>query len=318
MTDDVRVLVEMAKMYYEENATQHEVAKAFNVSRSLVSKYMTKAREMGIVEITISTHDIHPHNQLEEKLKELTGLDDIICVENSDDMELLNHRMGIAASKYINRIVKDNMTITVAPGRALHSLAHHYVSKIQMPNTTFVPLTGGLGEMHSDIQANVVAELMSRKSGAKLLQLHCPVIVDSPTAREIFMEQSFIKKVLSESKKADLAIVGIGGKPTYYEMKKAYLHKIDSPVEIDTEKVESDIGYIFLDSEGNEVDTEWNKRVMTLPLDSIRNIPNVVAIAGGEEKHRGILSVVKANLINVLITDVSSAEYLLNAMKEEN
>lgn len=318
MTDDIRVLVEMAKMYYEEDATQNEVAKAFNVSRSLVSKYMTKARDMGIVEINISTQGVHPHNQLEEKLKELTGLEDIVCVESSEDMELLNHRLGIASSKYLNRIIKDNMVITVAPGRALHSLAHHFVSKIQMPNTTFVPLTGGLGEMHSDIQANVIAELMSRKSGGKLLQLHCPVIVDSPKAREVFMEQSFIKKVMNVSKSADLAIVGIGGKPTYFEMKNAYLHKIDSPVEINTDNVESDIGYIFLDSEGNEVDSEWNQRVMTLPLDSIRNIPNVIAIAGGNEKHLGILSVVKGKLIDVLITDVLSAEFLLEKLKEDN
>lgn len=318
MTDDVRVLIEMAKMYYEENATQNEVAKAFNVSRSLVSKYMSKARDMGIVEITISTQGIHPHNLLEEKLKEITGLEDIICVESSDDMELLNHRMGIACSKYLNRIIRDNMVITVAPGRALHALAHHFVSKIQMPNTTFVPLTGGLGEMHSDIQANVIAELMSRKSGGKLLQLHCPVIVDSAKAREVFMEQSFIKKVMNVSKNADLAIVGIGGKPTYFEMNSAYLHKIDTPVSIDTDNVESDIGYIFLDAEGNEVDSEWNNRVMTLPLESIRNIENVIAIAGGMEKHKGILSAVRGKLIDVLITDVSSAEFLLDSLKEDN
>ena len=38
-SDDARLLTEIASMYYEEGAKQSEVAKKFNISRSLVSKY---------------------------------------------------------------------------------------------------------------------------------------------------------------------------------------------------------------------------------------------------------------------------------------
>ena len=41
--DDVRMLIEMAHMYYGAGATQDEIAKKFNISRSLVSKYMSKS-----------------------------------------------------------------------------------------------------------------------------------------------------------------------------------------------------------------------------------------------------------------------------------
>ncbi|MGZ7140833.1 sugar-binding transcriptional regulator, partial [Streptococcus pyogenes] len=37
-SDDARLLTEIASMYYEEGAKQSEVAKKFNISRSLVSK----------------------------------------------------------------------------------------------------------------------------------------------------------------------------------------------------------------------------------------------------------------------------------------
>jgi deoxyribonucleoside regulator len=67
--DDVRLLIEMAHMYYGDGATQDEIAKKFNISRSLVSKYMSKARDMGLVEITIHDENLHPYKQLEEKLR---------------------------------------------------------------------------------------------------------------------------------------------------------------------------------------------------------------------------------------------------------
>ena len=36
--DDLRLLIDIAHMYYGETATQDDVAKRFNISRSLVSK----------------------------------------------------------------------------------------------------------------------------------------------------------------------------------------------------------------------------------------------------------------------------------------
>lgn len=38
--DDLRLLIDIAQMYYGEEATQDDVAKRFNISRSLVSKYL--------------------------------------------------------------------------------------------------------------------------------------------------------------------------------------------------------------------------------------------------------------------------------------
>ena len=37
-------LINVAKMYYEENLTQNEIAQRLGVSRPLVSKMLTKAR----------------------------------------------------------------------------------------------------------------------------------------------------------------------------------------------------------------------------------------------------------------------------------
>ena len=48
-------LIAAAKLYYEENLTQAEVAARLGVSRPTVSKMLTRAREAGIVHIEVRT-----------------------------------------------------------------------------------------------------------------------------------------------------------------------------------------------------------------------------------------------------------------------
>ena len=47
-------LVEVARAYYLEDQTQAEIARSLGLSRSLISRYLATARELGIVQITIA------------------------------------------------------------------------------------------------------------------------------------------------------------------------------------------------------------------------------------------------------------------------
>ena len=45
--DKIEKLVKIASMYYEENKNQNEIARSLGISRPLVSRYLTEAREFG-------------------------------------------------------------------------------------------------------------------------------------------------------------------------------------------------------------------------------------------------------------------------------
>ena len=167
-SDDARLLTEIASMYYEEGAKQSEVAKKFNISRSLVSKYLAKARSLGLVEIIIHDDLVHPYRLLEEKLVEKFGLTEVICIAPAA-AEMLNKRIGIAAGKYLSRILKGDETIGVSAGMVVHEAAQNFLPKNQMENIRFIPLVGGLGQEHTALQANVVCEIFARKSGGAVL-----------------------------------------------------------------------------------------------------------------------------------------------------
>ena len=67
-----RFLAKIARLYYLENLTQQNIANKLNISRTKVSRYLTKARKEKIVDIQIN----HPEEdfskmeyQIEKKYK---------------------------------------------------------------------------------------------------------------------------------------------------------------------------------------------------------------------------------------------------------
>ena len=150
--------------------------KRFNISRSLVSKYLAKARSLGLVEIIIHDDLVHPYRLLEEKLVEKFGLTEVICIAPAA-AEMLNKRIGIAAGKYLSRILKVMKLSAFLPGWS-------FMRRLKFPAKNqwkhrFIPLVGGLGQEHTALQANVVCEIFARKSGGAVLELHAPITVDS-------------------------------------------------------------------------------------------------------------------------------------------
>ena len=64
---DTAVVVRAARLYYEQERSQTEVARELGLSRSNVSRILSQARDRGIVAITI--HDPEGPPQRDEALE---------------------------------------------------------------------------------------------------------------------------------------------------------------------------------------------------------------------------------------------------------
>ncbi|MEO1768458.1 sugar-binding transcriptional regulator [Candidatus Enterococcus ferrettii] len=308
--DELTLLVEIAKMYHYRNASQEDVSKQFNMSRSQISKYLSKARRLGLVEVIV--HDSLKTTQklLEEEVKRKYQLKDVVCCESKDTI-VLKSNLAKTTLEYLLREMKSNTTIAVTAGTTIHEIANNYPYTYPMTNLTFVPLSGGLGKNHMDIQANIIAELFARHSGGRYLQLHAPVLMDTKEAKEVLMQQSFIKKVFDTAETAQVALMGIGNAPIYKEMSQTYLEFENTDLFIEAKNITGDVSYIFFDDQGKEVDCSWNDRVITLPTEKIRQIPTRIGVAGGANKADAIKAALSGKIINTLITDTLTAQLLL-------
>lgn len=152
--EEVRMLAEITRLYYEEEWTQQRIAKKFNMSRSLVLKLLSKARKLGIVEIIIHDEEFHPYRKLEEELKKRFQIREAVCVSVGNSENPVK-TVGAAAAKYV----------AMTAGTTTRQIAESFSSGVPFDHVTFVPMSGGLGEERWEIQANVVCERMAKNSG---------------------------------------------------------------------------------------------------------------------------------------------------------
>ena len=298
---DRRILIKVAQMYYEEGATQSEVAKKIGISRSLVSKLLTKAREEGIVEIIIHETRVHQFRNLERKIERLYDLRDVVCIE-SVGLETSKKQLGEATSEYLQRVIRDGQIIGLSSGTTLNEVAKAINSVQLLPTATIVPLVGGMGNERVDIHSNSIVSKIGNALQAKYELLHVPVMVDTKEAKEVLIRQPSIRTTLDLAEQSQIAIVGIGGRPEDSTMVKSYLGLNHQQITSDNEIV-GDICYNFINKFGKQVENAWNDRVIAIELEKLKAIPLVIGVASGLEKVSAIKAALEGGLIHVLITD---------------
>ncbi|MEI2465223.1 sugar-binding transcriptional regulator [Niallia taxi] len=298
---DRRILIKVAQMYYEEGATQSEVAKKIGISRSLVSKLLTKAREEGIVEIIIHETRVHQFRNLERKIERLYDLRDVVCIE-SVGLETSKKQLGEATSEYLQRVIRDGQIIGLSSGTTLNEVAKAIHSVQLLPTATIVPLVGGMGNERVDIHSNSIVSKIGNALQAKYELLHVPVMVDTKEAKEVLIRQPSIRTTLDLAEQSQIAIVGIGGRPEDSTMVKSYLGLDHQQITSDNEIV-GDICYNFINKFGKQVENAWNDRVIAIELEKLKAIPLVIGVASGLEKVSAIKAALEGGLIHVLITD---------------
>jgi deoxyribonucleoside regulator len=306
-SDDLRILVKISHMYYEDGATQAEIAEVLGVSRPLISKYLAKAKDLGIVKIHIEDEMAHPYAALENALEKKFHLREVIVPDGRE--QSIKRALGSATGEYLLRIAKKNQIIGVSSGTTLFEVANE-MPKASLSPLTIVPLVGGMVDERLDIHANHIAVQIASRLGADYKLLHAPVVVDTPEAKNLFLRQSSISDIFELCSHADIAIVGIGGSPEHSTMVRTYMGD-DYKQELNQTDVIGDICYNFISSQGKASLVSWNERVIALSLEQLKRIPIVISVAHGEEKLTAIYGALVGKLVHVLVTDHFTAEGLL-------
>lgn len=302
------MLIKIAHMYYDEHMTQQQIAKKMNISRSLISKSLTKARETGIVEVIVHSELIRPYKDIEDRLRKILGLNHVRICNSSNSSEAIAKEAGNLLSTKLSRC----KYIVVSGGETVKCVADYFSPAINFPNVTFISANGGLGETHWATDANNICITFAQKCGAQHLQMYAPVTVDSAKAKEIFSNQLFIKSVLDKGKQADIALVGIGSSLQWSNLENTYLNDQKELYLINENVICGDICYNYFDKNGKWIDCTWNNQIIGLHLNDIQKIPEVICVATGIQKTESIYVASQHHLITSLVTDLNTAKSLLS------
>lgn len=299
----------VAYYYYKIGMTQDEIAKRFSMSRQRVNRILKKCLETGVVTITIREFDNH-NVELETQLEALTGLKEVV-VSNSE-IEERNESLGVAASFYLERIIKDNDIIGFSRGRALSHLVAS-LSPTSRKNLTVTQLVGGLNAEEANTNSDNIVRETAQKLSAKPCFMYAPIIVENKQLRDSMLRQSFFSQVYDTMKHCTVAFVGIGSFSSQSGfVDKGFLFE-EEYRELQDHRAVGEISTFYFDIDGNVIQSGVSERVFAIDYDSYIKIPLRIGVAAGNEKVQAITGAIRSGLINVLITHVDTARTVLKA-----
>ena len=84
----LELLVQIARLYYEQGMNQKEISDKIHLSRSYVSKLLDEARAAGVVEVRIND-PVKIENRMERKLREYYNLKHVAVVPKENSVNWL-------------------------------------------------------------------------------------------------------------------------------------------------------------------------------------------------------------------------------------
>ncbi len=66
----------------------------------------------------------------------------------------------------------------------------------------------------------------------------------------------------------------------------------------------------FFDQNGRECDSRWRDRVLSIDLEQIRQIPQVIGVVAGGDRSAAIAAAIRGGLVKALVIDDTVAGFL--------
>ncbi|MBR0600602.1 sugar-binding transcriptional regulator [Sinanaerobacter chloroacetimidivorans] len=301
-----KLMVKVCNLYYIDDLKQEEIAKKLGLSRPTISRLLKDAKEAGIVKIQIISPFTNDYSDLEKTLELKYGLKNVIIVNDQSDDVSQKQELAQEAASYLERILKPKDIVGLSMGTTLREIPQ-FVSSRKDSKITFVPLLGGVGQANIEIHPNQIVMEVANAFGGNYMLLHAPAVVSDPSLIKTFKEELGIKHVMEMMKKVNVAVVGLGAlldqnstmmATGYYDKKDIELMK--------KKKAVGDICMQSYNADGEAKDFDSNQKVIGYPLENLKKIETVVAVAGGTSKLEAIKGAIKGGYINVLITNYSN------------
>jgi DNA-binding transcriptional regulator LsrR (DeoR family) len=315
--DQIRLMVKIARMYHERGMRQPEIAAALSVSQPRVSRLLKRAAEMGIVQTTVVS-PAGVYSKLEDDLEAIYGLREAVIVDadtdgsRHDDRRLLP-ALGAAAATYLETTLTGGERIGISSwSSSLLATVEAMRPRPAKVADSVVQLLGGFGTVTAQAHATRLVERLAEVTGAEARHLPAPGLVGSASTREALMADPSIEKIQMTYADLTLVLVGVGS----LEPSPLLVESGNALTEAEQEDLRrlgavGDVCLRFFDDMGRHVDSTLDGRVIGIsPADLLRT-PRRVGVAGGGGKHRAVRSALLGGWINVLITDVGTAQRLL-------
>lgn len=303
-SDDIRLIVKIAQLYYEQEMTQAQIAQTLGIYRTTISRLLKRGRELGIVSIAIN-YDYNDSLWLEQQLKLKFGLKEAVVAPQESET-------GLYGAHLVERLLAPGMIVGFGWGRGVSALVEQLSPSSQPHRLVCVPVVGGpAGKLPSRFHVNTLTYSAASRLKAESHLADFPALLDNATIRNGIMQSQHFKTIAEYWQQLDIALVGIGSPAIRHGANWQAFYGNEHSDDLVAHRVAGDICSRFFDSEGQPVHTTMQEKTLAIELDTLRKARYAIGIAYGEEKHAALLGALRGKHINSLVTDRATAEYLV-------
>ncbi len=293
--EKIKRLIEVAKLYYEQDKTQSEIAKMYDVSRPLVSRMLKEAKDMGIVRIEIC----QPSDGNQVILNQVRGTYRIyggVIVPNKGSESETNQSLVTSALDYMKALNQHHY------GIGWGNIIGQMVSVLEKREPEagiaddICPLLGNSGVSNRNYHSNELVRIFAEGTGARPEYLYAPALAATEAELKLIRELENFKTVFEAWSHLDVAVVNIGNYPSSPDFASVARYG-------DVLKKDKAVGRLlnyFYDVNGNIFYSDMDYAIQ-IPLELLARTQHVVGIAASNIHRKALLGAMRTGVFQHII-----------------
>lgn len=302
--------LDVAKLYYQSDKSQQEIANIMGLSRPTIAKLLQHAQDSGFVQIRL----YDPREQQDElsaKIKHRYRLDEVRLIPSppENDIERLRQALGKTAARLLESLVRDGDCIGVEWSHTIQAMTKALL-KQNRKQVKVVQLRGSDTQMQQSLNEAQSLNRICQAFQAEGEPLNLPAVFDQLHTKNLVEKESHIRRVLESGKRSRIAVFTVGSAESnsplfssglFSEKEVAYLRQYA-------------VGSIcarFVNKAGQICLPDLNNRTIGITLPDLRHKEERLLVAGGTHKVAIIHTTLQYGYANRLVCDEHTARLLI-------
>jgi deoxyribonucleoside regulator len=311
----IQLALTAAHLYYMQDLTMDAIAHELHTSRSSVSRLLSQARAIGLVDIRVHS-PLDAPSRLE---KDIQGRYQVAAhvvpvPDHASDADRLE-RVALSVARILGQYFDSNMTMGIAWGSTMSAISRHITPK-PTHNSQIIQLNGA-GNMRTTgiAYASEILRRFGDAFGAHVQQFPVPAFFDDPATKQALWRERTITRLLDIQGNMDVALFGIGSpfsEVPSHVYAGGYLDQADYG-SLASSGVVGDVATVFFRADGSSDGIPVNERSSGPDLALLRRTPRRICVVSGSSKLPSLLGALAAGLITDLYLDEGTARALVAA-----
>lgn len=299
-------LAYVAQKYYIEDQKQSDIARDLGVSRPLISRMLSEARELGIVEITIHEPGAREARLL-ERLQLSSSIRGGILVEDGANDDATNRLLSQGAVELLRQL--GGRRLGVGWGYLIGQLVS-WLEENPQPNSTITdicPLVGNASIPARNYQSNENVRLMAQQMGATPHFLYLPALPESLEEKQLLCSTEVYRQIQQQWERLDTALVNIGDYPSSPDF--ASLVRYGNLLQ--QQRACGRMLIYYFNEDGFIIQSEQDFAIQ-IPIDILKRCPNIIGVCSANTSAKALRGALKSGFFTHIAARAELIKTLLD------